>query len=39
VERGGARLGIDLVIALAVMVLGTVVGWLLVSGNPDWFTA
>lgn len=30
-------MGIDLVIALAVMVLGTVVGWLLVSGNPDWY--
>lgn len=30
-------LGRDLLIALAVMVLGTVVGWLLVSSNPDWF--
>lgn len=32
-------LGPDLLIALAVMVAGTVVGWLLVSGNPDWFYA
>jgi uncharacterized membrane protein SpoIIM required for sporulation len=30
-------LGIDLLIALAVMVLGTVVGWLLVADNPDWY--
>ncbi|NKJ42869.1 MULTISPECIES: stage II sporulation protein M [unclassified Novosphingobium] len=30
-------LGVDLLIALAMMVLGTVVGWLLVSGNPDWY--
>jgi hypothetical protein len=40
----GRRLGaavraiwIDLLIALAAMVAGTVVGWLLVSSNPDWY--
>ncbi len=27
----------DLLIALAVMVAGTVVGWLLVSSDPDWY--
>ena len=27
----------DIVIALAVMVAGTVVGWLLVSHDPDWY--
>jgi uncharacterized membrane protein SpoIIM required for sporulation len=27
----------DILIALAVMVAGTVIGYLLVSGNPDWF--
>ena len=32
-------LGMDLIIALAVMVAGTVIGWLLVAGNPDWFYA
>jgi uncharacterized membrane protein SpoIIM required for sporulation len=28
---------LDIVIALAAMVAGTVVGWLLVSSNPDWY--
>lgn len=28
---------IDLLIALAAMIAGTVVGWLLVSSNPDWY--
>lgn len=27
----------DLLIALGVMVAGTVVGWLLVAGDPDWY--
>lgn len=27
----------DILIALAVMVAGTVVGWLLVSGDPGWY--
>jgi uncharacterized membrane protein SpoIIM required for sporulation len=29
----------DILLALAIMVLGTVIGWVLVSGNPDWFYA
>lgn len=32
-------LGTDLVIALAVMIAGTVIGWLLVASNSDWFYA
>ncbi len=32
-------LGVEIVIALAVMVAGTVIGWLLVAGNPDWYFA
>ncbi|MEO0030951.1 MAG: hypothetical protein RIS94_709 [Pseudomonadota bacterium] len=32
-------LGLDLLIALAMMVAGTVVGWLLVAHNPDWYYA
>ena len=32
-------LGVDILIALAVMVLGTVVGWLLVASDPDWYYA
>ncbi len=27
----------DILIALAVMVAGTVVGWLLVAGDPEWY--
>ena len=30
---------LDICIALAVMVAGTLVGWLLVSRDPDWFYA
>lgn len=30
-------LGIDLLIALALMVAGVVVGWLLVASSPDWY--
>lgn len=29
----------DILIALTMMVAGTVIGWLLVSGNPDWYYA
>jgi uncharacterized membrane protein SpoIIM required for sporulation len=32
-------IGPDILIALAVMVAGTVIGWLLVASNPDWFYA
>lgn len=30
---------LDVLIALAVMVAGTVVGWLLVAGEPEWYNA
>lgn len=30
-------IGFDILLALAVMVAGTVVGWLLVSGEPEWY--
>ncbi|MCB2074786.1 MAG: stage II sporulation protein M [Novosphingobium sp.] len=30
---------LDLLIALAVMVAGAVVGWLLVAGDPEWYHA
>jgi uncharacterized membrane protein SpoIIM required for sporulation len=30
-------MGPDILIALTVMIAGTVIGWLLVAGNPDWF--
>lgn len=33
------ELWLDLLIALAVMVAGTVVGWLLVAGDPEWYHA
>ena len=32
-------IGTDILIALAMMVAGTVIGWLLVANNPDWFFA
>jgi uncharacterized membrane protein SpoIIM required for sporulation len=32
-------IGPDILIALALMVAGTVIGWLLVAGNPDWYYA
>jgi len=32
-------LGSDLLIALALMVAGTVAGWLLVASDPDWYYA
>jgi uncharacterized membrane protein SpoIIM required for sporulation len=30
-------IGLDIAIALAVMVAGAIVGWLLVSGDPEWY--
>ena len=30
-------IGFDILVALAVMVAGVVVGWLLVAGDPDWY--
>ena len=32
-------LGIDLLIALAIMIIGTVVGWVMVANDPDWYYA
>jgi len=32
-------IGPDILIALGMMVAGTVIGWLLVAGKPDWFYA
>ena len=32
-------LGRDILIALALMIVGTVVGWLLVASDPDWYYA
>jgi hypothetical protein len=32
-------IGLDILIALGMMIAGTVIGWLLVAGNPDWFYA
>ncbi len=32
-------IGPDIAITLALMVAGTVIGWLLVAGNPDWYYA
>lgn len=38
-SRAVRGLGADLLIALAAMVAGTVVGWLLVAGDPEWYHA
>jgi uncharacterized membrane protein SpoIIM required for sporulation len=38
-SAGVRAIGTDILIALAVMVAGTVIGWLLVANNPDWFYA
>jgi uncharacterized membrane protein SpoIIM required for sporulation len=38
-SRAVRAMGPDILIALAVMVVGAVIGWLLVSDNPDWFYA
>lgn len=38
-SRAVRSIGFDLAVALAVMVAGTVVGWLLVAGDPDWYAA
>lgn len=32
-------IGSDILIALALMIAGTVVGWLLVAANPEWYYA
>ena len=32
-------LGADILVTLAIMVAGTVIGWLLVANNSDWFYA
>jgi uncharacterized membrane protein SpoIIM required for sporulation len=32
-------IGLEIVIAFAVMLAGTAAGWLLVASNPDWFYA
>jgi uncharacterized membrane protein SpoIIM required for sporulation len=32
-------IGLDIAIALAVMVAGAAAGWLLVAGDPDWYGA
>ena len=38
-SRAVRAIGFDILIALAVMVAGTVVGWLLVASDPDWYHA
>jgi hypothetical protein len=38
-SRAVRDIRLDIAIALAVMVAGVVVGWLLVSDNPDWYFA
>jgi uncharacterized membrane protein SpoIIM required for sporulation len=38
-SRAVRGIGLDLVIALAVMIAGVMVGWLLVAGDPDWYRA
>lgn len=38
-SRAVRGIALDIWIALAVMVAGAVVGWLLVASNPDWYFA
>ncbi len=38
-SRAVQGIGADIVIALAVMVAGTLVGWLLVAHDPEWYFA
>jgi len=38
-SRAVRGLGVDLLIALSVMVAGAIVGWLLVAHDPDWYGA
>jgi uncharacterized membrane protein SpoIIM required for sporulation len=38
-SRAVRGMGLDLIIALAVMIAGVVVGWLLVAGDPEWYRA
>jgi uncharacterized membrane protein SpoIIM required for sporulation len=36
-SRSVRAIGLDIAIALAVMVAGTAAGWLLVASDPDWY--
>lgn len=38
-SRSVRAIATDIWIALAVMIVGTVVGWMLVASNPDWYFA
>lgn len=38
-SRSVRAIGLDIAIALAVMVAGVTVGWLLVAGDADWYRA
>ena len=38
-SRAVRALGVDMGIALAAMIAGVVVGWLLVAGDPEWYGA
>ncbi len=38
-SRAVREIWVDILIALAVMVAGVVVGWLLVAGDPEWYFA
>ena len=38
-SRAVREIWVDILIALAVMVAGTLVGWLLVAGDPEWYFA
>jgi uncharacterized membrane protein SpoIIM required for sporulation len=38
-SRAVREIWVDILIALAVMVAGTVVGWLLVASDPEWYFA
>lgn len=38
-SRSVRAIGFDVMLALAVMVAGAVVGWLLVASDPDWYHA
>jgi len=38
-SRAVRAIGTDIAIALAVMIAGTIVGWLLVDSDPEWYHA
>ncbi|MCA1661358.1 MAG: stage II sporulation protein M [Novosphingobium sp.] len=38
-SRAVRSIGFDIAVALAVMIAGAVVGWLLVAGDPEWYGA